>query len=168
MHRKFHLNISKSFFTMWVTTHWNRVPREVVESPLPEILKNCLNAVLCDALHWGMALLYREVGTDDPLWYLPTRSLLGFFTQITEVSCGGVLSSWFPGVRNWFSYALNTLWEIVIITDGHCLLIPVVLVRNVLHGLYRPEQSSLALCSRVERCPAQFSVPSPTGLPTGA
>jgi len=29
-HRTFHLNVSKNFFTLWVTEHWNRLPREVV------------------------------------------------------------------------------------------------------------------------------------------
>ena len=43
--RKFHLNMWKNFFLLRVTEHWNRLPREVVESPL-EIFKTCLNAVL--------------------------------------------------------------------------------------------------------------------------
>ncbi|GAB0205385.1 hypothetical protein GRJ2_003004100 [Grus japonensis] len=48
-HRKFHLNVRKNFFTVRVTEHWNRLPREVVESPL-EILKTCLEAILCNLL----------------------------------------------------------------------------------------------------------------------
>lgn len=28
MHRKFQLNMRKSFFTVWVTQHWNRLPRQ--------------------------------------------------------------------------------------------------------------------------------------------
>jgi len=38
-HRKFHLNMRKNFFTLRMTEHWNRLPREVVESPFLEILK---------------------------------------------------------------------------------------------------------------------------------
>jgi len=46
-HRKFHINMEKNFFTVRVMEHWNRLPREVVESPSMEIFKICLNAYLC-------------------------------------------------------------------------------------------------------------------------
>ncbi len=38
-HRKFHTNMQKNFFTVRVMEHWNRLPREVVESPPMEIFK---------------------------------------------------------------------------------------------------------------------------------
>ena len=44
-HGKFHLNVRKNFFTLSITEHWNRLPREVIESPLV-ILKSQLNAFL--------------------------------------------------------------------------------------------------------------------------
>jgi len=38
-HRKFRLNRRKNFFTLRVTEHWNRLPRQAVESPSLEIFK---------------------------------------------------------------------------------------------------------------------------------
>ena len=49
-HRKFRTNTKKNFFIVRVMEHWNRLPREVVESPSPEILKTCLEAYLHDLL----------------------------------------------------------------------------------------------------------------------
>jgi len=49
-HKKFHLNMRKNFFTLRVTEHWNRLPREVVEFPFLEIFKTRLDKVLCSLL----------------------------------------------------------------------------------------------------------------------
>ncbi|GAB0205992.1 hypothetical protein GRJ2_003064800 [Grus japonensis] len=48
-HRKFHLNMRKNF-TLRVTKHWNRLPREVVEFSCLEILKTCPDVILCNLL----------------------------------------------------------------------------------------------------------------------
>jgi len=48
--RKFRLNMRNIFFTLRVTEHWNRLPREIVDSPFLEIFKTCLDNVLCSLL----------------------------------------------------------------------------------------------------------------------
>jgi len=47
-HRKFHSNMWKKLFMISVMEHWNRLLREVVESPSVEVFKTRLDTYLCD------------------------------------------------------------------------------------------------------------------------
>ena len=49
-HRKFRLNMRKNFFPLRVMQHWNKLPREVVDSPPLEIFRTRLEKVLCSLL----------------------------------------------------------------------------------------------------------------------
>jgi len=49
-HRTFLLNMRENFFTLRVTEHWKRLPREAVDSHSLETFKTRLDAVLCSLL----------------------------------------------------------------------------------------------------------------------
>jgi len=75
-HRKFQLNTRKNFFPLRVTEPWNRLPREVVDSPSLEIFKTRLDQgpVLQSAL--GDPAFAGGFGSDDPQRSLPTLTTL--------------------------------------------------------------------------------------------
>jgi len=49
-HGRFPRNIRKHFFTVRVTRHWHRLPREAVETPSLEIFRRHLGTVLGSCL----------------------------------------------------------------------------------------------------------------------
>ena len=48
--RKFCTNMQRNFFTVRVMENWNRLPREIVDSPPLEIFRIGLDACLCSLL----------------------------------------------------------------------------------------------------------------------
>lgn len=50
IHRKHHLNMRKHFFTVQISKHWNKFPRDVVESLALEMFKKHLDIILCPVL----------------------------------------------------------------------------------------------------------------------
>jgi len=49
------LNIRKKFFTMRVVRHWNRIPREAVDSPSLGEFKARLDGALSNLIQWKMS-----------------------------------------------------------------------------------------------------------------
>jgi len=72
------VNVRENFLTVRITEHWNRLSREVVESPSIEIFGTCLDAFLCN-LSWGT---YFSRGLDEMISRDPFQSLQIFDSVI--------------------------------------------------------------------------------------
>ena len=60
---RFRLDIRKKFFTQRVVTHWNRLPKEVVDAPSLEAFKARLDVAL-GSLVWWLAILHIAGGVE--------------------------------------------------------------------------------------------------------
>lgn len=66
---RFPENVRKQFFTVRVTEHWHRLPKDIVECPTLKILRGSLDIVLGSNSLW-MSLSDQGIGGDDHLTVL--------------------------------------------------------------------------------------------------
>lgn len=72
------LDIRMKCFTVGVATHWNKLPREVVEVPSQKVFKTRLNGALSNLVWLKLSLTCSRGITRRSLRSLPKQAILGF------------------------------------------------------------------------------------------
>ena len=82
---RFTLDMRRKFFTQRVVTHWNRLPKEVVDAPSLEAFKARLDMALV-SLDWWLATLLRAEGLklDDHCGPFQPRPFYGSVKVLQE------------------------------------------------------------------------------------
>ena len=74
---RFRPDIRKKFFTVRVVSHWNKLPREVMDFPSLEAFKARLNGALSNLVYWEVCLHIAEGAELDVLkMSLPIQTIL--------------------------------------------------------------------------------------------
>ena len=119
-HKKFHRNMQKYFFKIRVMEQWNRLPREIMESPSMETFKTHLDAYLCDLLQGtcfsrGLGSVI-SIGPFQPLRFSDLHTAPFLQSDAIRMDCIGVIPSGptakmvyanFWGQRGWQRCKLN-------------------------------------------------------------
>ena len=83
---RFRLDIRRKFFTQRVVTHWNRLPKEVVDAPSLEAFKARLDVAL-GSLVWWLVTLHTAGGWN---WMIIVVLFNPGHSMILRLGCSSV------------------------------------------------------------------------------